>query len=84
MRDIEAFFTHSQERVTGTVTAELLPFRFALAGIESEFDLMKSKLGQYGEMNTGWSGQDVRGFTKIFGNQLKIYHTMDQGRGWNP
>ena len=84
MRDIESFFIHSQERVTGSVTVELLPFRFALAGIESEFDLMKSKLGQYGEMNTGWSGQDVRGFTKIFGNQLKIYHTMDQGRGWNP
>jgi argininosuccinate synthase len=84
MRDIEAFFTRSQERVTGVVTAELLPFRFVLAGVESEFDLMKSKLGQYGEMNTGWSGQDVRGFSKIFGNQLKIWHTLDQGRGWNP
>jgi argininosuccinate synthase len=84
MRDIEAFFTRSQERVTGVVTAELLPFRFVLVGVESEFDLMKSKLGQYGEMNTGWSGQDVRGFSKIFGNQLKIWHTLDQGRGWNP
>jgi len=38
---------------------------------------MKSKFGQYGEMNTGWSGEDVRGFSKIFGNQLKIYHAVN-------
>jgi argininosuccinate synthase len=80
MRDIEAFFTHTQGRVTGTVTVQLGPFRFTCLGCDSEFDLMKSKLGQYGEMNTGWSGQDVRGFSKIFGNQLKIYHTMGSGQ----
>ena len=84
MRDIEAFFAHTQNRVTGEVTVELSPFRFLCIGIESEFDMMKSKLGQYGEMNSGWSGQDVRGFSKIFGNQLKIYHTLNQGQGWNP
>ena len=82
MRDIEAFFAHSQDRVTGRVSVELAPFRFTCLGVESDFDLMKSKLGQYGEMNTGWSGQDVRGFSKIFGNQLKIYHTLGQGQGW--
>jgi argininosuccinate synthase len=84
MRDIEAFFVNSQERVTGRVSVELAPFRFTCLGVESDFDLMKSKLGQYGEMNTGWSGQDVRGFSKIFGNQLKIYHTLGQGQGWKP
>ena len=80
MRDIETFFEHTQERVTGTVSVELAPYRFTCLGIESEFDLMRSKLGQYGEMNSGWSGQDVRGFSKILANPLKIYHTTGQGR----
>jgi hypothetical protein len=25
---------------------------------------MSSKFGKYGEMNTGWTGEDVRGFLK--------------------
>jgi len=45
-------------------------------GIESAFDLMSSKFGKYGEMNSGWSGEDVRGFSKIFGNQTSIYHSI--------
>jgi argininosuccinate synthase len=80
MRDIETFFSHSQNRVTGTVSVQLAPFRFTCLGCDSEFDLMRSKLGQYGEMNSGWTGQDVRGFSKIFGNQLKIFHTLGSGQ----
>jgi len=76
MRDIEAFFTSSQQNVTGDVFIELMPYRFQVSGIESPFDLMSSKFGKYGEMNTGWSGQDVRGFSKIFGNQTAIYHAV--------
>lgn len=76
MRNIEAFFESSQAHVTGEVSIELYPFRFACMGVESKFDLMASKFGQYGEMNSGWSGQDVRGFSKIFGNQLKIYNCV--------
>ena len=76
MRDIEAFFENSQSHVTGEVSVELYPHRFFFQGIESDYDLMKSKLGQYGEMNLGWTGDDVRGFSKIFGNQLKIYHAL--------
>lgn len=76
MRDIEAFFTSSQQNVTGDVFIQLMPYRFQIAGIESPFDLMSSKFGKYGEMNTGWSGQDVRGFSKIFGNQTAIYHAV--------
>ena len=77
MRNIEAFFADAQENVTGDVSIELHPHRFVMLGIESPHDLMKSKFGQYGEMNTGWSGEDVRGFSKIFGNQLKIYHAVN-------
>lgn len=76
MGDIQAFFENSQKNVTGTVSIELHPHRFFMLGVESEFDLMSSKFGAYGEMNSGWSGEDVRGFTKIFGNQLKIFHAI--------
>lgn len=76
MRNIEAFFTSSQEHVTGDVFVQLMPYRFQVTGIESPYDLMSSKFGKYGEMNTGWSGNDVRGFSKIFGNQAAIYHAI--------
>jgi argininosuccinate synthase len=76
MRDIEAFLTNSQEQVTGEVHVQLFPYRFQVTGIESPFDLMSSKFGKYGEMNIGWSGDDVKGFSKIFGNQTMIYHQV--------
>ncbi|MEO7960580.1 MAG: argininosuccinate synthase domain-containing protein [Ginsengibacter sp.] len=76
MRDIESFLESSQRHVTGEVFVQLMPYRFQLSGIESAYDLMSSKFGKYGEMNTGWSGNDVRGFSKIFGNQTAIYHAV--------
>lgn len=76
MRDIEAFLASSQKRVTGVVHVELLPYRFILEGIDSRYDLMSAKFGKYGEMNQGWTGEDVRGFSKIFGNQTSIYHDI--------
>ena len=76
MRDIEAFFISSQQNVTGDVFIQLMPYRYQVLGIESPFDLMSNKFGKYGEMNTGWSGEDVRGFSKIFGNQTAIYHAV--------
>jgi argininosuccinate synthase len=76
MRDIEAFLTSSQQHVTGTVSVSLHPYRFQINGIESAYDLMSAKFGKYGEMNLGWTGDDVKGFTKIFGNQVSIYHQV--------
>jgi argininosuccinate synthase len=76
MRDIEAYLIKSQRNVTGDVFVQLFPYRFQIIGIESQFDLMNNKFGKYGEMNTGWSGEDVRGFSKIFGNQTMIYHKI--------
>ncbi len=78
MRDIEAFLTSTQQNVTGEVHVQLLPYRFHVLGIESAFDLMSSRFGKYGEMNLGWSGDDVKGFTKIFGNQAMIYHQVKE------
>jgi argininosuccinate synthase len=76
MRDIEAFLEHSQKHVIGDVFVELMPYRFQVTGIESRYDLMRSKFGKYGEMNTGWTGEDVRGFSKIFGNQTMIWRQV--------
>ena len=78
MRDIEAYLANSQEQVTGDVFIQLNPYRFQIIGIESPNDLMSAKFGKYGEMNTGWSGEDVRGFTKIFGNQTAIFHHIKE------
>lgn len=76
MRDMESFFLSSQEHVSGNVYIQLFPYRFVIKGIESEYDLMSSKFGSYGEMNKGWTGEDVRGFSKIFGNQTAIYQSI--------
>ncbi len=78
MRDIEAFFTSSQQHVTGTVNVQLNPYRFMVTGIQSDYDLMSKKFGSYGEMNNGWTGDDVRGFSKIFGNQTMIYRQVTE------
>jgi len=78
MRDIEAFLQNSQACVTGDVFVRLMPYRFQVTGIESPYDLMSSKFGKYGEMNTGFTGQDVRGFSRIFGNQTAIWNLIQQ------
>ena len=78
MRDIEAFLENSQQNVTGDVFVQLMPYRFQIIGIESKYDLMSSKFGKYGEMNTGFTGDDVRGFSKIFGNQTSIWNAVQK------
>ncbi len=79
MRDMEAYLESSQRNVTGNVFVQLQPYRFQVIGIESQYDLMNSKFGKYGEMNTGFTGDDVKGFTRIFGNQTMIYHLVKTG-----
>ncbi len=77
MRDMEAFLQSSQETVSGRVFVELHPHRFVILGIESDHDLMSNKFGSYGEMNKGYTGDDVKGFSKIFGNQTIIWHKVN-------
>jgi len=78
MRNIEAFLTSTQENVSGRVFVQLLPYRFQIIGVESTFDLMNSRFGKYGEMNSGFTGEDVRGFSKIFGNQTIIWKAVQE------
>ena len=73
MRNIEQFLESTQSNVSGKVFLELHPYRFQIHGIESKHDLMKSGFGDYGEMNNNWSGDDVKGFTKILANSMQIY-----------
>lgn len=76
MRDMEAFLESSQQQVTGTVTIGLKPYRYVLVGVESDYDLMKSEYGEYGEVNKAWTAEDVKGFTRILSNQMKIYQSV--------
>jgi argininosuccinate synthase len=78
MRNIETFLEATQENVTGKVFVKLLPYRFEMQGIESEHDLMKSGFGEYGETVKAWSADDVKGFTKILANSLKIYNKVNR------
>jgi len=78
MRDIEQFLESSQQNVTGTVTVKLRPYSYTLVGVESDFDLMKTDFGEYGEVNKAWTADDVKGFTKILGNQMKIFYNVQK------
>lgn len=78
MRDIEQFLQSSQQNVTGKVIVKLRPYSFSLVGIESPYDLMKTDFGEYGEINRAWSADDVKGFTKILGNQMKIFYNVQK------
>jgi len=80
MRNIEAFLSDTQDTVSGKVFVKLNPYRFQIVGIESKHDLMSNKFGSYGEMNNSWSGEDVKGFSKIFGNQTMIWHRVNDNK----
>ena len=81
MRDIEAMLLSSQQNVTGTVELILRPRNYTLVGVESSYDLMKTDFGEYGEVNKAWTADDVKGFTKILGNQIKIYYNVQKRNG---
>ena len=80
MRNMETFLEDTQQNVTGSVIVQLHPYRFELIGIRSEYDLMNSTFGQYGETNKAWTGQDVKGFTQIMANQNKIWYSVNSER----
>jgi argininosuccinate synthase len=76
MRNIEAFLEDSQKFVSGEVFLTLRPYAFEVTGVDSAHDLMKASGATYGEMHEGWTGEDVKGFTKILGNPAKFYHSI--------
>ena len=78
MRDMEAFLESTQQNVDGTIEITLRPYSYTLVGVESPFDLMKTDFGEYGEVNKAWSADDVKGFTKIMSNSMKIYYNKSK------
>ena len=76
MRDMEAFIESTQRHVSGTVEITLRPQSYTLVGVDSPYDLMKTDFGEYGEVNKAWSADDVKGFTTIIGNPMKIYFNV--------
>ncbi len=76
MRDMEAFLDSTQAHVSGTVEITLRPYSFTLVGVDTPYDLMKTDFGEYGEVNKAWSADDVKGFTTIMGNPMKIYYNV--------
>ena len=74
MPDIEAMLTSSQRNVNGTAILKLRPYGFETVGIDSPDDLQKSKLGEYGEMQHGWTATDAKGFIKILSTPLRMYY----------
>ena len=81
MRDMEAMLESSQKNVTGRVIINLRPYSYTLVGVETSYDLMRSDFGEYGEVVKAWTADDVKGFTKILGNQMKIYHNVQKRNG---
>ena len=74
MPDMEAMLTSSQRNVTGTAILELRPYSFQTVGVDSENDLTKSKLGEYGEMQHGWTAEEAKGFIKVSSTPLRVYY----------
>lgn len=74
MRDIEAMLSESQRNVNGTVILELRPLSFSTVGVESKDDLVKNKLGEYGEMQKGWTSDEAKGFIKVTSTPLRAYY----------
>lgn len=78
MRNMETFLESTQDKVTGSVNIELLPYHFNITGCTSPHDMMNNAFGEYGEVNKAFSGEDVIGFTKILSNQTKIWFAVNK------
>ena len=81
MRDIEAMLESSQRNVTGTVIMELRPYSYFAVGVESENDLVKTKFGEYGEMQKGWTSEEAKGFIKVTSTPLRVYYANHKEEG---
>ena len=74
MRDIEAMLESSQRNVSGTAILKLMPKHFETVGVDSANDLVKNKLGEYGEVQKGWTAEDAKGFIKVTSTPLRAYY----------
>jgi argininosuccinate synthase len=47
-------------------------------GVESANDLVKTKFGEYGEMQKGWTAEDAKGFIKVLSTPLRVYYNRHE------
>lgn len=78
MRDMEKFLENTQRNVTGKAIVQLKPYHYVLVGVESDYDLMNSEFGEYGETQSSFTADDIKGFTKILANSIKISHSVEE------
>ena len=76
MRDIEAMLASSQRYVNGTAILALRPLGFSTVGVDSPDDLVKNKLGEYGETQKGWTADDAKGFIKVLSTPLRVFYNV--------
>ena len=55
-------------------TMYLRPYMFETVGVDSKDDLVKTKLGEYGEMQKGWTSEEAKGFIKVLSTPLRVYY----------
>ena len=66
-RDVEAFLASTQQRVTGDVRITLRERCFSIDGLRSPHSMMDPAVANYGESNSLWTGEEARGFAKLYG-----------------
>jgi argininosuccinate synthase len=79
VKDLEAFLTSSQERVTGEVRLVLHPRAMVVEGVRSPHSLMDAKVATYGEANVLWTGSEAAGFAKLYGVAQSLSHKAKGG-----
>lgn len=77
MRDIEAFLTSSQRRVSGEVVVELFQGQARVLGVSSPFSLLGAAELRYGESSALWSGEEAAAFCRLYGLQDRLMAGRD-------
>lgn len=78
-KDIMALIDSSQERVEGIVKVKLFKGNISVIGCKSPYSMMDRAVATYGEGNMLWSGQDAKGFCKIYGLQSILAKRASEG-----
>jgi len=80
MRDLEAFFSSSQDVVTGDVAVQLFKGSARVLGATAPASMFNTGVATYGEENTLWDGRDAEGFTTIYGVHALLAHRARNAR----
>lgn len=77
-RDLEAFLESTQQRVSGEVRLTLRARGFSVDGTRSRYSMMNPEVASYGESNRLWTGDEARGFAKLYGVQQLLARRAEE------